>query len=78
MHDKQPPQLLLAIDITQQPLSNSDLDARRQRLKILHRTYLSAILGIFVLGAVVSYRAISLGFDTDELELFKMSLYIGM
>ena len=62
-------QLFIPVDLKLQPLSIEEIETRKKQ---------NSILGAFVLGAAVTYRVISLGYDTEELELFKVSLYIGL
>lgn len=67
----------IEVNLYGQPLSEPEIEEQRKRLKTVYSTYLNYILAIFVLGAAVSYRALSLDFDS-EYELFKLSLYIGL
>lgn len=70
-------QLLPPIDINNgKPLSSLVIQAFKKQLKSKFRTYLDYILGLLVMGTVVTYRALSLDFDKD-LELLRVSLYIG-
>lgn len=76
MFDNKAKPLFVSVDINDQPLSLIELQDIKKRLKSTFRTYLDYILGLFVMGGVVSYRAISLDFDPD-FELLKICLYIG-
>lgn len=78
MFENKNQQLFESVDIKGQPLSLIELKENKKRLTSTFRTYLNFIVGMLVLGSVVTYRAISLGFDTDEFELFKISFYIGL
>lgn len=77
MSEKKIQQLVVHADIKAQPLSLIQIKDLKKQLKSTFRLYLNFIIGIFVMGAVVSYRTISLGYDTD-LELLKISLYVGL
>lgn len=67
----------IEVNLYGQPRSISELDEQHKLLKSTYGTYLNYILAIFVLGSAVSYRALSLDFDS-EYELLKISLYIGL
>ena len=67
----------IEVNLYGQPISQEEIDDQRKRLRSTYSTYLNYILAIFVLGAAVSYRALSLDFDSEH-ELFTISLYIGL
>lgn len=67
----------IEVNLYGQPKSLSELDEQYKRLKSTYGIYLNYILAIFVLGSAVSYRALSLDFDSEH-ELFKISLTIGI
>ncbi len=70
-------QLGIKFDIDGKALSQGEISQAKKHLKIKSKSNLSFIIAVVVLGAAVSYRAITLDYD-KELELFHISLYIGM
>lgn len=67
----------IEVNLYGQPISQVEIEEQRKRLRLTYCTYLNYILAIFVLGSAVSYRALSLDFDSEH-ELFNISLYIGL
>ncbi len=68
---------ILEVNLLGRPVLNSDIEEQRKHLKNTFHTYINYILAIIVLGFVVTYRAVNLGFDSD-FELIKLSVYIGV
>ncbi|GAA0421223.1 hypothetical protein GCM10009133_32150 [Cocleimonas flava] len=70
-------QYALQIDLKGQPLTPLDIETSQKQLRSTYRSHLSFVIAIFALGLGVSYRALTLNYDT-EFELFNLSLYVGM
>ncbi len=77
MLNKSHNQYALQIDLKGQPLTQLDIDASQKRLWSTYRSHLNFVLAIFALGIGVTYRAITLNYDS-EFELLNVSLYIGL
>jgi hypothetical protein len=67
----------LSINLKGKALSINEISQTQQHLKRFHKSNLSFIVAILVLGMAVTYRAITLDYDKD-FELFNISLYIGL
>ena len=67
----------IKFDLDSRALSQDEISQLKKSLKTKAKSNLSFITAVVVLGAAVSYRAITLDYD-KELELFHISLYIGM
>ena len=65
------------VDLDGKALSRDEILLAHQQLKTKFLSSLSFIIAMVVLGAGVTYRAITLDYD-KELELFNLSLYIGI
>ncbi len=78
MTEDQSKALFIPVDLKKRPLSVDELKQRKKQLKSTLRFQHNLIIGIFVLGVAVSYQTIFLGYDTGDLELFKLSLYVGL
>ena len=70
-------QYIIEVNLYGQPITKPEIEQQRKKLTSIYRTYLNYILAIFVLGVAVTYRALSLDFDSDY-QLFKVSLTIGL
>ena len=67
----------LEVDIYEQPISQAEIDLKREGLRAVYRDYLHYVLAFLVLAFGVTVRAIRLDFD-HIFELVKASLNVGM
>ncbi len=65
------------LSLNTQPINQEEVNRLKAGLMQVHRNYLNYIAGLFVLGAGVSYRVMSLDFEVG-IELFEVSLNIGL
>ena len=74
---KQPENPADLIDFHSTPASQDEINQINQQLSSIHRNYMNYIAGLLVLACGVSYRVISLDFETG-VELFEVSINIGL
>ncbi len=77
MLNKSHNQYAIQIDLKGQPLTQLEIDSSQKCLASTYRSRLNFVLAIFALGVGVTYRALTLNYDS-EYELLNISLYIGL
>lgn len=77
MLDSKYKQRAIKVDLHGQPLSQIEIESRHKQLKSEHRQYLNYVLGLVVLAAGVTLRALNFNYD-HILELVKVSVNVGM
>ncbi len=69
-------QYTIKIDLKRQPLSQNDINKKVKLLKSTYRGNINFVIALLVLASGITYRALSLNFDSD-LELFRICIYVG-
>ena len=65
------------VNLHSKPATELEIESINHQLRVVHRNYMNYIFALFVLACGVTYRVISLDFDTG-VYLFEISTNIGL